>query len=219
MKFSMYEFISNDKDLLEIYNQIDSLECSRNLWAHHGLSHIRNVVNIVENVLVQLDCDKELMDVTMATAFLHDLGCLYGKKDHAKNGYEIVKKYFADKNINSKYNNDILMSIKYHSNFRYLKTPIVTILRFADKLDTTKERLAYLGYNIKGIRQYQYIEKIDVKINDKLIINFLTDSRINKQEIEKFYFIKKIFRAIDEFANYIEKPYVVLFNNKTWHLK
>ena len=86
MKFSMYEFISNDKDLLEIYNQIDSLECSRNLWAHHGLSHIRNVVNIVENVLVQLDCDKELMDVTMATAFLHDLGCLYGKKDHAKNG-------------------------------------------------------------------------------------------------------------------------------------
>ena len=111
------------------------------------------------------------------------------------------------------------MSIKYHSNFRYLKTPIVTILRFADKLDTTKERLAYLGYNIKGIRQYQYIEKIDVKINDKLIINFLTDSRINKQELEKFYFIKKIFRAIDEFANYIEKPYVVLFNNKTWHLK
>ena len=132
---------------------------------------------------------------------------------------ELLKKYFADKNINSKYNNDILMSIKYHSNFRYLKTPIVTILRFADKLDTTKERLAYLGYNIKGIRQYQYIEKIDVKINDKLIINFLTDSRINKQELEKFYFIKKIFRAIDEFANYIEKPYVVLFNNKTWHLK
>lgn len=215
----MYKLICNDIFLLEIYKQIDSLEIRNNLWAHHGLSHVKNVVNIVQSLLTQLNCDEELIDASMAAAYLHDLGCLYGKKDHANKSYEIVKKYFIEKNIKSKYTNDILMAIKYHNNFRYLKTPIAKVLRFADKLDTTKERLTCLGYNVVGIRQYQYIDKIDIVINDKLIINFLTNPKINKQELEEFYFIRKIFRAIESFSQYIGRPYIVLFNNKLWKIE
>lgn len=215
----MYEVVSNDNDLINIYKQIDKLEDKHKLWAHHGLSHVQNVVKTTINVLKQLDYNKELIDATLTAAFLHDLGCINGKDNHAEKSYEIVKDYFARKNISFKYKKDVLMAIKYHNNYRYLKNRIAPILRFADKLDITKERVAKEGYKIKGMKEYQYIDKIDVVINDLLIIKFTVEKHFNKHDFEEFYFTKKAVKAVEHFAKYINKNYKIFINDELWQVK
>ncbi len=215
----LYNYVSNDPYLINIYKEIDSKVIILNLWAYHGLSHIENVVKISESIAKQLKYDDELIDAIKTTAFLHDIGCINGKHNHEINGYEMAKQYFVKNNLNSKYKNEILLSIKYHRNCRHLNNPIAPILRFADKIDVTKQRVAPAGYKVMGMREYQHINKINIIISDTLKIDFIVDSHARKKEIEEYYFTKKIFKAIKKFAETLNKPYKIMYNGIDWVIK
>lgn len=215
----LYNYVSKDPYLIDIYKEVDNKVVSLDLWAYHGLSHIENVVKISESIAKQLKYDEELIDAIKTAAFLHDIGCINGKKNHEINGYEMAKQYFVKNNLNPKYKNEILLSIKYHRNCRYLNNPIAPILRFADKIDVTKERVAPAGYKVEGMKEYQYISKINIVISDFLEIDFIVDSQANKEEIEKYYFTKKIFKAIKKFAETLNKPYKIMYNGIEWIIK
>ena len=164
----MFEYVSNDERLLSIYYKIDEMNETTNFtWAHHGYNHIMNVCNIALGIMKQLHYDEELIDAIMTAIFMHDLGCVAGKSNHNIRSYEIAKEYFENEKINSKYIDDILLSIKYHNNYRYLNNKIAPVLRFVDKLDHTKERVTNAGKSVKGMKEYLYIEKIIIDINDK----------------------------------------------------
>ena len=214
----VYDIISNDQKLIDMYIEIDK-KFSDTMWVYHGLTHINNVVKITEIISKQLEYDNELIDAIKTAAFLHDLGCIYGKDLHELNGYKIVKKYFEENDINFKYKNDVLLAIKYHRNNIRLENPIAPILRFADKIDTTKERVTPYGMEIKGMRQYQYIDKIEVLIDEKLKVNFIVNSKANKVELENYYFTKKTFEAVKSFANYLGKSYKITYNDNRWEIK
>lgn len=215
----MFEYVSNDKRLLSIYYKIDEMNETTNFtWAHHGYNHIKNVCNIALGIMKQLHYDEELVDAIMTSIFMHDLGCVDGKSNHNIRSYEIAKDYFENEKINSKYIDDILLSIKYHNNYRYLNNKIAPVLRFADKLDHTKERVTNAGKSVKGMKEYLYIEKISIDINDKLTINFIISKGFNKTEFLNFYFTKKIIKSIRYFSKYLNKSYEILFNGKKQNL-
>ena len=67
------------------------------------------------------------------------------------------------------------------------------------------------------MKELQYIKDILVEINNKnLKIKFVCHEKINKNELEEFYFMEKVFRAIIAFSKKMNLNPKVLFNNEEW---
>ena len=213
----MFEQISNDPYILDIYEDIKS-NIDPNGHAIHSLDHIHNVVSLVEKFLKLLEFDESTIERAKIAAFLHDIGMKYGKENHAQKSYEIAREYFVDKMINTGNNDEVLTAIKHHS--EGLEDDIVTsALMLADKLDVKYSRVTNLGKRVHGIRQYYYIHNVVVMINStSLKIMFLVDEKANKKELEDYYFTAKIFRAVNQFAKVINRLPVVYYNDEIWTL-
>ena len=56
----VYTNLVSKKDILNIYNQIEKREICENARAFHNYDHIKNVSNIAEKVLIDLNFDNHL---------------------------------------------------------------------------------------------------------------------------------------------------------------
>ena len=69
------------------------------------------------------------------------------------------------------------------------------------------------------MKELQYITNIFVEINNKnLEIKFICNEKINKNELEEFYFVEKVFKAIMAFSKKMNLNPKVLFNNEEWQM-
>jgi predicted metal-dependent HD superfamily phosphohydrolase len=215
----MFDRIRNDSYIIDIYNKIESPENNDRFWTFHGLRHVNNVIETVENTLIQLGYDDEYIENAKIAALLHDLGMLEGKEDHDIRSYEKTKKYLEDTHINLKYKEEVLDAIRSHRDIVQSDNIMALVLVFADKIDIKKTRLAPKGYDIVGLRQYQYIDDINInKEDNNFKVQFIVDSNCNKQELEDYYFTPKVFGAINIFANNFNYNLKILWNNEEWIL-
>ena len=67
----------------------------------------------------------------------------------------------------------------------------------------------------KGIFQFNAAEGFKIE-NGELTIKFETDNKIDKKELEEYYFMKKVSNAIKSFASKLNLKYNVLFNENKW---
>ena len=214
-----FEKIENDKRIIEIYNKISEFEDLDKGWAHHNLDHVKNVAKLVESLLKKLGYDENFIEEAKIAAILHDTGAIEGKKNHAMRSYNFAKQYFENNNIILENKDLVLEAIKIHSDGFDSDNIIALTLILSDKLDIKYTRVAKEGYNVKGMRELQYIKDILVEINNKnLKIQFICDEKINKSELEDFYFIKKVFKAIIAFSSKMKLNTQVLFNDDEWNL-
>ena len=92
-------------------------------------------------------------------------------------------------------------------------------LILADKLDIKYTRVAKECYNLVGMRQLQYIKDIVIDIEDeRLIVRFICDDRMDKEELEEFYFTLKVLRAISAFARKVNLVPSVILDDEEWEL-
>ena len=212
-----FEQIQNDRAIIEIYNQIGEFEDLDKGWAHHNLEHVKNVAQLVEDLLSKLNYDKDFIEEAKIAAILHDVGAIEGKEGHAVRSYNFAKRYFLEKDIPLENEEMVLEAIKVHSEGFECDNIIAIALILSDKLDIKYTRVAKEGYNAKGMRQLQYIREIEVDIrNQNLIVQFWCKDEINKRELEEFYFMIKVFKAIIAFSNKMSLGSIVLFNNEEW---
>lgn len=217
----IYEKIKNDSFIIDIYNKIHEYEDKdkEKGWAYHDYNHVLNVSALVEKLLLMLNYDDDLVYSAKIASILHDTGALQGKEDHALRSYEFAKKYFKDNNINFKNINQVLEAIKIHSDGFDTNNIIALALILSDKLDVKYTRVAEEGKKIVGNRQFLNILDIEISFNDEMFIfNFKTNSKINKKELDEYYFTKKIFKAIDSFCNKVNKKYIIKMNDNEWKL-
>lgn len=217
----IYEKIKNDSFIIDIYNKIHEYEDKdkEKGWAYHDYNHVLNVSALVEKLLLMLNYDDDLVYSAKIASILHDTGALQGKEDHALRSYEFAKKYFKDNNINFKNINQVLEAIKIHSDGFDTDNIIALALILSDKLDVKYTRVAEEGKKIVGNRQFLNILDIEISFNDEMFIfNFKTNSKINKKELDEYYFTKKIFKAIDSFCNKVNKKYIIKMNDNEWKL-
>lgn len=213
----MYETMLKDNIITKLYNDISAFEDKDKGWAHHDLKHVTNVANMAESILEQLGYDKDYIDEAKVAALLHDMGCIQGKDNHPERSSVMAKKYLDDNSIRLKYEDEVISAIKNHS-AGFEEDNIMTLcLIFCDKLDIKKSRVAKEGYNVIGMRQLQFIEDITISIsNSNIEIDFVVDNAVDLKELEEFYFIEKVFKAIDSFSNKINRHSTVRINNKIW---
>lgn len=215
----VFDFVKSDEKIIDIYEKISEFEDEDKGWAHHDFNHVNNVALLTEKLLRDLKYDEKFIEEAKVAAILHDTGSIKGKDGHAFRSYEFAKQYFKDNNIKLENEELVLDAIKTHSDGFDTDNIIALSLIISDKLDIKHTRVAKEGYNIDGMRQMQYIEDIVVNIdNNVLKINFVCNELIDKKELEDFYFIKKVFKAIIAFANKMNLKKEVAFNNEKWEI-
>lgn len=214
---SFYEFVKNDKTIIEIYKQIHEYEDEEKERAYHDLNHVINVAELVKRLLEALNYDKEFIDEAQVAAILHDTGCIKGKEGHPFRSYEYAENYLEKNNIKLKNQEMVLDAIKNHSNGFDTDNIITLTLILADKLDVKKTRISTEGCKFVGNRQFQYVSDINLKIDKhNLKIYFKCDQKINLKELEEYYFTTKIFKAVKTFSKKMNLQPDVFVNNESW---
>lgn len=214
----VFNKIYNDPSIREIYKQVGINEKQNNTRAHHDFNHIDNVIKLTEQILKSLKCEGKVIEEAKIAACLHDTGALEGKENHAYRSYEFAKNYFEEQNIELENKSLVLDAIKNHSAGFDTDNQIQLALILADKLDIKHTRVTPSGLEFEGMRQMQYIKDINLNIdNGAVIVKFVCDEKINKKELEEYYFLKKVGNAIKAFAGKFDLNYEVYFNEKFWN--
>ncbi len=211
--------VINDKVIIEIYNKIEVFENIDKGLAHHNMQHVMNVAELMDKILTKLNYDEDFIEEAKISAILHDVGAIEGKDNHALRSYKFAQTYLKEKVIVLRNKDLVLDAIKIHSDGFDSQNIIALTLILSDKLDIKYTRLAKEGYNVKGIRELQYIKEILVDIDNKeLIIRFICDDKINRKDLEGFYFISKVFSSISAFSNRMDLIPRVSLGNEEWKL-
>ena len=224
MKFNVtikeiYELLKSNDEILKIYKKIERKEINEGGGAFHNLKHVNNVSDIAEKILIDLKFDENMIYKCKLACLLHDVGVLYGKENHAQKSYEYADKLFKEKNWIFEDSEKVLDAIKNHSSGFETNNIITLSVILADKLDIKKTRISEAGKKIIGNRQYAHIEDIIINIKDNVLtINFITDNKINMDEVNNYYFTSKLFKAIESFSKKLDLKYCILIDNKNWIL-
>ena len=209
------EKLEKDLNIIATYELID--RCDFKPLALHGVNHVKNVTKNVGTILTELNCGDETVECGKIAAYLHDLGMKEGKKGHAKRSYTEAKKYLRHKDLTFKQKHSILKAIKNHSNCNKKGDIIWAALVFADKLDMDNTRLGEDGYYVDGLKEIRFVTKVDFKINaEKLVVTFNVTPEFDRKSFENYYFCRKMFNAVKQFANQIKRDYVVMLNDQVW---
>jgi len=213
----VFQKVLNDEEIIQIYNNISIRTNLEKDWAHHDLQHVKNVACFVELFLSQLGYDYQFIQEAKVAAILHDVGALEGKEGHTLRSYEYAKSYFDRKNIELKYKDMVLDAIRMHSDGFDTDNVMALTLILSDKLDIKYTRIAEGGYDVVGMRQIQYIKDIRINLQkDNINIDIVCDKNIDKKELEEYYFINKVFKAVIAFSKKMNLEPMVKFNNKNW---
>ena len=218
-KNGIFEKIYNDKLIRDIYDKINKRENeNENAWAHHDFNHVKNVVKMIEQILVALGYqDKTFLEEAKIAGILHDIGAFEGKENHTERSYEFAEKYFAENNINLENKELVLKAIRNHSSGFDTDNIIQLALILADKLDITYTRPTKSGLNVAGMRQMKYIEDVFIDMDkENISIKFICNENLDKTELEEYYFMRKVGNAIKSFANKFNLRYKVYFNESEW---
>lgn len=212
---SLFDELKINEEIIKIYNNVDEID-KENLIAVHGWQHINKVISTVEKILIEIGCDNKTIENGKIAALLHDIGCIEGKENHAIRSYDMAKVLLEDKNISEIDKEVILQAILRHSKPKENDTIIGKALALADKLDFDKNRMYPLGLKVPHYNQMNNIEKVEISIGKIVEINFTVNEKFDRMDLEKYYFVEKIFDAIIEFSVYISKKYQVKINNEIW---
>lgn len=216
----VYQELINDNDILKIYQSIEEKEIRDNDWAFHNFTHVSNVSEMSCKILSDLNFSKNDIYKAKIACYLHDVGELTGKEGHALRSYNFAKDYFENRNWEFEGKEEILDSIKNHSDGFDSNSVITLSVILSDKLDIKKSRITEAGKLIVGNRQYAYIDDILVEIKDHtLMISFITDKRIDYKEVSEYYFTHKLFKSIEKFSNKLGLNYKILIDGMNWDLE
>ena len=216
---NIYNQLLKDNSIKEIYDAIEEREIATKDWAFHNYDHIMSVTKLVESILSSLNYDKEFIAKAKIACLFHDVGALQGKENHAFRSFEYAKNYFEKNKIFFDGIEDVLEAIRIHSDGFDSDNIIALSLILSDKLDVKKTRIPKEGKKVIGNRQFEHVEDIIIRIdNNCLIVNFITDNNLDIDELNEYYFTKKIFKAVESFSNKINLEHKILMDDKDWIL-
>ena len=214
-----YEELEQDLNIIATYELIDRFDFKP--LALHGVTHVTNVVRIMDEVLRLLGESEEIVNIGKIAAFLHDLGMKEGKKDHAKRSVKEAKRILKGKDLTRKQKKIIFEAIKWHSVNGKQKDIVSATLIFADKLDADKTRLGEMGFDVEGLKESRHIEKIDFALEKSregstLGVIFHVTPQFDAREFVGYYHSTKIFKSVKTFADFIGSEYKIFLNNDLW---
>ncbi len=164
--------ITHDSEYLEWMAKISEIETefansspSNNQVAlDHGKNHMDRVANTTYTLLKEYGMDERTSFLGYVSGLVHDIGMIYGKKNHAENGSELASSFLKRLNfLTEKEIEEIKSAISTHGSGANATSIIGSFLAVADKVDMCERRTLGTSSPI------QLIKKYDVTIQNKTL--------------------------------------------------
>ncbi len=176
-----FDILFNDIELNNIIDSINKIN-EDTLLACHGRYHTMFVVNAIENILSNLNFDKDIIELGKIAGLLHDIGTIKGKKGHALLSSEMCMHFLNKTKLSEESKNIIKHAIEDHSNGNDINSPVGAALLLADKIDISKNRVLELGKKDRWHNNLLNIEKTIISVVDKdIIINYIVNDKFSKK--------------------------------------
>lgn len=220
---TIYEQILEDEQIRSLYDWIDEKEKDSSETLHHGWVHIAQVMENMENLLI-LAGDEDRIEAGKIAALLHDIGKVKGSKGHAERSFRMAEKYLKQTGIHIPHQKKVLKAIRVHSDGFDSHSLLALALILADKTDLCHQRLLPEGEKTPGVRQIAHIRRVEYELEKsefgggEFRVNFITDGELDREELETYPFLKKVFAAARAFARRLHCCPSVRIDGKVWNL-
>jgi len=207
--------IRKNKEILAYINQAD-LALKEMGFTEHSLPHVENCVSVVTKILTNLGYDEETINLAQIAAFMHDIGNVINRVDHAQSGavmsFRILDKLGLDAISISK----IINAIGNHDESTAQPVSAISAaLILADKSDVRRSRVRQIKqaeFDIHDRVNYAVTKKEIIFKDKEFILNLEIDlsicSIMNYFEI----FMKRMLLC-QKASEYLDIKFSLIINN------
>lgn len=166
----LYNLIRNDEKIKTYINKADeSLKLIG--YTEHSFAHITKVAEVSSFILKTLEYDDKTIETVKIAAYLHDIGNLVNRIEHAQSGAIMAFKILTDLNVDADVIADVVTAIGNHDEgTANTLNPISAALILGDKSDVRRSRVRNQnnpdGFDIHDRVNYS-VEKAIVEINEE----------------------------------------------------
>ncbi|MBQ3835393.1 MAG: HD domain-containing protein [Elusimicrobia bacterium] len=151
----LFDDIKNDKELITYLKYSDEIFASMG-YKKHGINHALYTAQRAGFVLEQLGYTKRMQELAKIAGYLHDIGNIISRKDHARSSAFIAMAYLGGiQTTEEKYNGDVFEvfnAIGSHEDKETTPpTEIAAAVVLGDRTDVRSERLRSLGRDLSDV--------------------------------------------------------------------
>lgn len=198
----IFDDIKKDQELLTYLKYSDNIFAGMK-YKKHGLSHALFTAQRAGFILEQLGYTQRMQELAKIAGYLHDIGNIISRKDHARSGAFIAMAYLGEKQTREeKYNGDVFEvfnAIGSHEDKSTTPpTEIAAAVILGDRTDVRSERLRNPSQDLTDIHSkvIAACRKTDLEISkEKKEISLLLDIDTEICSIMEYFeiFIQRTF--------------------------
>ena len=179
-----YKYIRQNPDIHTYIKNADAAVAVQG-YTEHSFTHVEKVAETVKMILEGLGCDERKVELGMIAAYMHDIGNVINRIDHAQSGAVMAFRLLDNLNMPAEEICDIISAIGNHDEGTAQPLNAITAaLIIADKTDVRRSRVR----NINALANYIHdrvnfaVERSELAFNEdktELILELTIDNRIS----------------------------------------
>lgn len=163
-----YKELCKNEEIRTYIETADSVLASMG-YTEHSFAHVNRVANTSKYILKTLGYDQKDIELCMIASYLHDIGNLVNRIDHAQSGAVMAFRILKGLDFTPKEISDVVSAIGNHDeSTAFPVNPIAAALIIADKTDVRRSRVRNKdipSFDIHDRVNYS-VKKTSVKINE-----------------------------------------------------
>lgn len=178
-----YEYIKRNPDIRTYIQNADAAVAAQG-YTEHSFAHVEKVAATVKMIMEGLDCDPRQTELGMIAAYLHDIGNVVNRIDHAQSGAVMAFRLLDNLNMPAEEICTIISAIGNHD--EKTAQPLNTVtsaLIIADKTDVRRSRVRTSSHSFDIHDRVNYaVTHSSVTFNDEkteLTLDLTIDNEIS----------------------------------------
>ncbi len=178
-----YEYIKRNPDIRTYIQNADAAVAAQG-YTEHSFAHVEKVAATVRMIMEGLDCDPRQTELGMIAAYLHDIGNVVNRIDHAQSGAVMAFRLLDNLNMPAEEICTIISAIGNHD--EKTAQPLNTVtsaLIIADKTDVRRSRVRTTSHSFDIHDRVNYaVTHSSVTFNDEkteLTLDLTIDNEIS----------------------------------------
>ena len=165
-----FEEIKNNETIRTYIKKAD--ESLRSLgFTEHSFAHVTKVGVVARDILLKLGYSEREAELAAIAGFMHDIGNVINRKDHAQSGAVMAFRILDNMNCDPEDTATIITAIGNHDeSTAFPVNPVAAALIIADKTDVRRSRV-------------RNIKEIEFDIHDR--VNYAVEHSVMEMDVEK----------------------------------
>lgn len=130
------------------------------------MNHALRVMKYVETILTGIGSNQHEIEMGKIAAYLHDVGAIEGKDEHASRSAKFAENYLKSIFINDDDLSNIVHAIADHSKGESLNSNIGAALTLSDKIDMFEDRMLRFKENYYFHDNIKHVKNIEINVDE-----------------------------------------------------